>query len=334
MADTTYYVDTDVSGGAGDGSSWANAYSSLNAAEAARNADITAVGIITFLCRGSTNADTTAVAIDGWTTDATHYVVVSVDSEDRHAGTWSDTKYRLATASNARTLFINENYTIVDGVQLSKNSYTNIGVIGVNAGTATVKSCILKVVGTEQFLFATSGGAGTVEVRNSILYASVRYGFYLNSSGTVNLNNVTVAGCPRHGVQRVAGTVNCNNVASIGNGDNSTYFCFSGTITKTNCASTDTTADGTNCETGIAHSTSTFVNVTAGSQDYHLVSGSGLIDQGSDLSGTFTTDIDGETRSGTWDIGADEYVAAGGASIPRSNPFSRPFSQSLGRGGF
>ena len=24
----------------------------------------------------------------------------------------------------------------------------------------------------------------------------------------------------------------------------------------------------------------------------------------------------------------------GGASIPRSNPFSRPFSQSLGRGGF
>jgi len=28
------------------------------------------------------------------------------------------------------------------------------------------------------------------------------------------------------------------------------------------------------------------------------------------------------------------YAAAGGASIPRSNPFSRPFSQSLGRGGF
>lgn len=28
------------------------------------------------------------------------------------------------------------------------------------------------------------------------------------------------------------------------------------------------------------------------------------------------------------------YTAAGGASIPRSNPFSRPFNQSLGRGGF
>jgi hypothetical protein len=28
------------------------------------------------------------------------------------------------------------------------------------------------------------------------------------------------------------------------------------------------------------------------------------------------------------------YEEAGGASIPRSNPFSRPFSQSLGRGGF
>ena len=27
-------------------------------------------------------------------------------------------------------------------------------------------------------------------------------------------------------------------------------------------------------------------------------------------------DIDGDTRSGTWDIGADEYIAAGGLSIP------------------
>jgi hypothetical protein len=35
-------------------------------------------------------------------------------------------------------------------------------------------------------------------------------------------------------------------------------------------------------------------------------------------------------RASLWAV----YTAAGGASIPRSNPFSRPFRQSLGRGGF
>lgn len=47
-----------------------------------------------------------------------------------------------------------------------------------------------------------------------------------------------------------------------------------------------------------------------GSYDFHLDSSdTAAKDQGYDLSAIFTTDIDGDTRSGTWDIGADEYVA-------------------------
>ncbi|TET36709.1 MAG: hypothetical protein E3J72_08100 [Planctomycetota bacterium] len=46
--------------------------------------------------------------------------------------------------------------------------------------------------------------------------------------------------------------------------------------------------------------------------DFHLKAGADCIDAGTDLSGTFTTDIDGQTRTGTWDIGADEYFPPGG----------------------
>ena len=52
-----------------------------------------------------------------------------------------------------------------------------------------------------------------------------------------------------------------------------------------------------------------FINITPGSEDFHIGALSSLKDAGTDLSGTFTTDIDGETRTGTWDIGVDEIVA-------------------------
>ena len=61
----------------------------------------------------------------------------------------------------------------------------------------------------------------------------------------------------------------------------------------------------------VAYSTANFTNVTSGSENLHLAAGSALIDAGTDLSITFTTDIDGETRQtgvNLWDIGADEYI--------------------------
>ena len=72
-------------------------------------------------------------------------------------------------------------------------------------------------------------------------------------------------------------------------------------------SSPDDAYDNLNCH----DATSCFTDWA--NDDYHLDSGGSEIttlDDGDDLSGTFTDDIDGDTRS-TWYIGADEIVAVG-----------------------
>jgi hypothetical protein len=91
-------------------------------------------------------------------------------------------------------------------------------------------------------------------------------------------------------------------------------YAYSGTITKTTCASADTT--GSAGLQNIAVNTTNFTNVTAGAENFDLPLGSALIDVGTDTSGdaaplNFTTDIVARTRGATWDIGAFEYVAGG-----------------------
>ena len=64
---------------------------------------------------------------------------------------------------------------------------------------------------------------------------------------------------------------------------------------------------GANDKSPAADPADLFVSITPGSEDLHL----GLVDHlaldnGLDLSGSFTTDIDDELRSVPWDIGADD----------------------------
>jgi hypothetical protein len=86
---------------------------------------------------------------------------------------------------------------------------------------------------------------------------------------------------------------------------------------------TETNFDATNDH--VSH-TFSFVSVTDAT-DLHLASNdTGAIDLGADLSGTFTTDIDGQTRTGTWDIGADEMLASGSPNRRRMGgvPWLKP----------
>jgi len=51
-----------------------------------------------------------------------------------------------------------------------------------------------------------------------------------------------------------------------------------------------------------------FVSILAPLEDFHLEeSGHNALDTGLDVSNLFTDDIDGETRTTPWDMGADEF---------------------------
>ena len=50
---------------------------------------------------------------------------------------------------------------------------------------------------------------------------------------------------------------------------------------------------------------------------------------GADLSGVFTTDYEGETRTVPWDIGADGFGLTGGGGIMRSGILESKIIQSF-----
>lgn len=91
-----------------------------------------------------------------------------------------------------------------------------------------------------------------------------------------------------------------------------------GTSTKTNCYS-DVTASG---YTVAAMSTATFQNVTAGTHDLRLATGSSLIDAGATESTYAASDVIGTARpqGASYDVGAHEYAAADATAPTLTSP--------------
>jgi hypothetical protein len=295
-------------------------YASLNAAEAGEQGDLVSLDRqLDIECYSM--LDTTAVVVDGSITDSTRYIRIYTPSSQRHAGKWGAVGYRLEAAATASyVLNISDNHVWVVGLQIyqtataQRSAVSTAGVAGI--GNILIAECLLRTASTNATVSRGSTlihPSGTLSIHNSVIYGSpIEAGIYCNG-GTLEADNCTIVGNATYGVVRTSGTVTLRNCYSGGNGTDA----YSGTMSLTTCAH-DTATIFTGSAASIAHSTTNFANVTGGSEDYHLVSGSALIGAGADLSGTFTTDIDGTARSAPWDIGADQYVAAGG-----------PFTQSL-----
>jgi len=323
MAETIYYVDTDVVGGAGDGSSWANAYSSLNAAEQARDGDITAGNAVALNCRGAA-ADTAAVTVFGWTTDADSYVRIYTEQANCHSGVYTTAKYRLEVA-NAVALTLEEDHIRVEGLQIIKSSTSASGqhcvIADYQAASNDIRlhTCLIKQAGngtyTETGVYLSDADL-VVTISNCVVYGIGAAGGTAISANQVTTTNVygctivSTGATNGFGLRRVAGTVTAKNCYARGEAG----AAFLGTISLTTCASSDTT--GSTGLQNIAINTTNFTNVTAGSEDFRLPLGSALIGVGTTLtddppgSTALALDIAGQTRTTTWDIGAWEYVSA------------------------
>lgn len=324
MADVTYYVDTDVSGGTGDGSSWANAYATLASCNTARKRDITAEGIITIKCRGVTNPDG-AAAISGWTTDSTHYVIVTVDLADRFTGKYPTDKYRIE-GTDTHLLEIYNAYTRIIGipVKLANNTANYKSCIRTQANPVYVSQCLST---------QTGGSAGEhfgfrVDSSGAYFYGCIASGFtgssdassgFIGGANTVYFENCIAFG-NRCGFNTLSSTATNTNCISA----NNVYdWYYAGTITysasddaQAGTGNIDWTAEGTDWG-------NVFTDYANGDFSLKDYTGTGAIkNQGTDQSATFDSITGGADIIGTsWhattpSIGAFEIAVASGPSIP------------------
>lgn len=311
-------------------------YTSLNAAEAGEQADLVTADVqLDIECYAFD--DTTSCSFNGWTTDATRYIRVFTPSTERHAGVWTTSKYRRRSSTGfGAVTTVNEDYVRFEGIQFYQPSGSYTALIRVDAATAAstdirVTNCILNGMSMTTGLGLTYCGSGAVTIENSLAYGGSGKGIYSNSSSIAQyyIDNCTVVACGTYGMEQASTSgFTVRNTYVGGNGTDA----YNGTFTRTTCMHSSATSY-TGSTGSIAYDTSNFTNVTGGSEDLHLVTGSDLIDAGTDLSADFTIDIDGETRSGTWDIGADELVS-GGAVVTSHGLSAIMQGEVAGGGGF
>lgn len=272
----------------------------------------------------SGGADTTAVTIHNYTTDSTHYVNIYTTSTARHDGKWNTGKYRLITTASSNTLTIASNYVTINGLQIQLNVDVNNYHAIYFAGYDNILICNNIVRGNAynryKYGIRNDNNGSANKIYNNIIYDfdnsthSTAYGCYLSAGfgQRIKLYNNSIIDC-------AIGVFDAN--ADRVTAKNNLIKCidaFTGTLTDDdtyndyNAISENNSGEVAIGSHGRYNQTFTFVNEA--SDDFHLASTDagakdyGLSDPGS---GLFSTDIDGQTRSGSWDIGADEYVASG-----------------------
>jgi len=272
-------------------------------------------------------------------TDSTHYFHLRAKSGAEFKGDF-DASYPVIKAhagfsSSAIELGATLNYTRIEHIVCGEDDSMNVGIY---IGSAT--HCLIDSVGIHDVTYSVNEQWGTVsggirvetadytDIRNCVVgdFSSENtkidgdgytFGIYVYDSENVTVYNnsiqnmISIATYPfavgidlGHLVDHDTDIVK-NNVVGTVTGGSALCFRWSDAVHDYN-ASSDSTATGTNSITGITPGDE-FTDTTPATLDIHLKSGASCRGAAVDLSGTFTDDIDGETRD-QWDIGADEYV--------------------------
>lgn len=264
-------------------------------------------------------ADTTPVNINGWTTDATHYIYIYTTASARHKGKWDNTKYRLeitASGSSQYAFLSNAKYLRVSGLQISMTStYATTDVVYAGGGLSDSDNEMQFSHNIIKGIYTSSGtgdGLDTADrnsnarskLWNNIIYdisgAGIKYRGYAYNNTVYNCNTGYIA----------SGWYAKNNI-SYNNLDN--YFGTFHALSNYNLSGPQQTdAPGVNSRNG-PNMFVTFVDES--NDDFHLApSDTGARNYGTSLNPdpdgylSFSDDIDGQTRPGqlVWDIGADE----------------------------
>jgi hypothetical protein len=284
-------------------------YTSLAAAIAGTAGNLVSLDQqVNIACYASATADqsTGSATVSGYTTDATRYVKIYTPSTERHPGWWSGTFYYFGTYTNTGDgLTVATNYTVIDGIAaISSDSVT--ALIKVTASNCTLSNC-LSVCDEGGYCYRFTNNPNLVYncVASS---ADTAVGIYDGSGTGITLDNCTSHTTSYSGVY---GGI-CTNCLSYSASNQGFYSPKAGS---------DYNATNFSTATGGAHDRVSQTFTFVGASKYQLAVGdTGAKGYGSNLSGTFTTDIAGSTRSVPWDIGAwmaqaGSYSYTGSGSI-------------------
>jgi hypothetical protein len=264
----------------------------------------------------------------------TQYIKIWTDPAEsyRHNGTYqTGNKYRLETTTNGIHISDSAQVAVIriEGIQFRLNASSFQVCVYANSCAAAsevrIEKCIFKdISGTAQTIGIRSYDTDfSIKVANCLFFdfndaVSGSMDINLRYSGTSYFyNNTHIDGALA--IARVSGTVYAKNCLFKGFLNDPT----SGLVAA-NC-DYNATDDSSLGYTASAHDrvSQTFTFVDAANDDFHLsASDGGALGFGTNLYNDanlqFQTDIDNQDRGGSgaqWDIGADEYVSAGGVTL-------------------
>jgi len=306
-------------------------YTSLSAWESGEQGDLTGVRDEIAVAECYAMEDTTAVTVDGWTTSSTQYIKITVPTAERHDGKWNTSRYRLVvSATDAYVLQVSEDFARLEGLQIQNTSTGNFpGGVNTIAGAGSVhyiSHCISRAtVGATTTQRGFNFRAGTTYVWNCLAYdwlgGTTSTGFRSNhTTGNIYCYNCTAHSCDQGFEHPDNGTAmyvkNCLAAGCASAFPAGWNWPTGSDYNATDNAQATTGNGGLNNPPGAnSRYSQTFSFVDSANDDWHLTSSdAGAKDFGTDLSAdsnlAFSDDVDGQTRSGSWDIGFDEYVAA------------------------
>ncbi len=322
-------------------------YTSLSAWEAGQQADIVAADQIQ-QAECYALVDTTEFTIDGWTTDATRYIRIFAATGEGHSGYWDTAKF-LFRSSGVLGVNIEENFVRFEGLQF-EHTDANTATDGVRFGstmssTSEVRfsKCLFKMIqsggsGTGALVYGFPGVAGGALVRfyNCVFWdafntdfptSTIPKGAVRNEFTRMELYNCTIYNSVWGINSQVSGafTTKAVNCLSYCDEKAAAFTDFNGTFTSSNFnASTDATAPGANSIINQANTDIDFESETETNAAFlAILTTSTCVGAGTNdpLSGVYSDDIRGQTRTSTWDIGADEFVAAAPERVPQSRHY-------------
>ena len=274
-------------------------------------------------------APTAETLIQNSTTDNNYYMRLTVASGQRHDGTAGSgviVDGGSIPALGGNLFHVRDPYFRMEWLEI--RNYPGDAAVGnpINVNEGEAEGAYFSYLLIHDYTDNAGRGAINIyddaTVRNSIFYngpTGIRT--FGGDNPQVTLENLTIYNMSDDGVRAsAAGTIYINNIISVGSGNEDFDLNDAGVVIDPSSGYnlyTDVRLGvhpGTNNQSPPASLEDLFVSIVVSSEDLHIESsGNDAIDNGTNLSGSFTDDIDEDSRpqGAAWDIGADEAVGAG-----------------------